>query len=184
MGGGTGRGGLLQPKFGYRFRVRVSHFGPIAGGLELSQQVESIAKPSIKYSDIEVNSYNSRAYFAGKHEWEPIELVIKDDITNSATTLITHQIQKQLNHYEQTSFAAGINYKFLMYIETMDGGNDVVLDGWVLEGCMLTNVKFASLSYKENEYQKITMTVRYDNATMTNGLMTDTPEFIPGVTVD
>ena len=161
----------------------MSHFGPIAGGLELTQQVESIAKPSIKYNTIEVNSYNSKAFFAGKHEWEEIELVVKDDITNSVTALITHQIQKQLNHYEQTSFGAGINYKFITYIETMDGGNDVVLDAWMLEGCMLTSVKFSPLNYSTNEMQKITMSIRFDNATMTEDLMTDFPEFINGSTV-
>jgi hypothetical protein len=151
--------------------------------LELTQQVESIAKPTVRYNEIEVHSYNSRAYFAGKHEWEAVEMVLKDDVTNSVTSLVTHQIQKQLNHFEQTSFESGINYKFLTYIETMDGGNDNVLDAWILEGCMLTNVKFAQLDYSTNEYQKITLTIRFDNATMTGGLETATPELIPGVTV-
>ncbi len=164
--------------------MRVSHFGPIAGGLELTQQVQSVTKPTVKWAEIETHSYNSRAYFSGKHEWEAITLVVKDDVTNSVTTLITHQIQKQLNFFEQTAFEAGVNYKFLTYIETLDGGNDVVLDAWVLEGCMLTNVKFAEMDYASTEFQKISMTIRFDNATMTNGLETDTPESIPGVTVD
>lgn len=181
---GQGRGGILQPKFTNRYRVRVSHFGPIAGGLELTQQVQSIAKPSVKHDEVEVHSYNSRAYFLGKHSWEPVELVVRDDITNSVTQLITHQIQKQLNHFEQTAFAAGVNYKFIMYVETLDGGNDVMLDGWMLEGCMLTNVKFAPLDYTKADSQVISMTVRYDNAIMGGGLMTHFPQRMFGSNVD
>jgi hypothetical protein len=183
LGGGRGRGGLIQPKFTNRFRVRVSHFGPISGGLDLTQQVQSVKKPSVKWTPVVIDSYNSRAYYAGKHEFDPIELIVKDDITNSVTRLITHQMQKQLNFFEQTAYESGINYKFLMYIETMDGGNDIVLDAWVLEGCMLNTVTFAPLDYKDANMQLITMTIQCDSAVMTGGLQTFVPDFIPGITV-
>jgi hypothetical protein len=184
LGGGAGRGGLLMPKLQNRYRVRVINFGPIAGGLELTQQVQSTAKPSITQEGVQIDSYNSRAWIAGKHNWNPIELVVKDDVTNSVTTLIGYQMQKQLNHFEQTAFESGINYKFQMYIETLDGGNDVVLDAWFLEGCFLSDIKFSELNYAASELQLITMTVRYDNAQLTGGLMTDTPALTAGVTVD
>ena len=180
MGGGSGRGGLLQLKYKWRFRVRVINFGPIAGGLDLTQQVETVGKPKISYEPVEVHSYNSTAYFAGKHKWETLELVVKDDVTNNVSKMVGHQIQKQLNHFEQTSFAAGINYKFVMLIETMDGGNDTVLETWTMEGCFLSDVQYSELDYKTSEFQTITMTVRFDNATQSDGLMTTLPELIPG----
>lgn len=181
IGGGAGRGGLLQLKYKWRFRVRVINFGPIAGGLDLTQQVESIGKPKISHDSVEVHSYNSLAYFAGKHKWESVELVVKDDITNNVSRMVGHQIQKQLNHFEQTGFAAGINYKFVTLIETLDGGNDTVLETWTLEGCFLENVNYNDLDYKAGtEYQTISMTIRYDNATQSDGLMTVLPELVPG----
>ncbi len=180
-GSGGGRGGLLQLKYKWRFRVRVINFGPIAGGLDLTQQVESIAKPKISHEPVEVHSYNSTAYFAGKHKWESIELVVKDDLTNNVSKMVGHQLQKQLNHFEQTGFAAGINYKFVTLIETLDGGNDTVVESWTLEGCFLENVNYQELDYKAGgEYQTIAMTIRYDNATLGDGLMTTLPELIPG----
>lgn len=180
LGGGTGRGGLITPKANYRFRVRVVNFGPIAGGIELTQQVQSVSKPSISQESVAVHSYNSVAYYAGKHTWDPISLVVKDDITNSVSRLTGHQLQKQLNHFEQTGFTAGINYKFVTLLEMMDGGNDGVLETWTLEGCWLQNVKYAELDYGDSQFQTISMTVQYDNATQADGLMTDLPEMISG----
>ena len=180
LGGGAGRGGLHQLKYKYRFRVRVINFGPIAGGLELTQQVQSVSKPKLTHEAVPVHSYNSTAYYAGKHTWEEITLTVKDDATNTVSRLVGHQMQKQLNHFEQTAFAAGINYKFVMLIETMDGGNDNVLETWTLEGCFLSNVDFGDTDYSDSQFQTITMQVRFDNATMADGLMDTAPQLIPG----
>lgn len=180
LGGGSGRGGLLQLKYKYRFRIRVVNFGPIAGGLDFTQQVQSATKPKLAHEEVPVHSYNSTAYYAGKHTWEEIQIVLKDDLTNNVSKLVGHQLQKQLNHFEQTAFAAGINYKFVTIIETMDGGNDTVVETWTLEGCFLKNVEYAELDYAESGFQTITLSLRYDNATLANGLMTALPEQIPG----
>lgn len=184
LGDNSGRGGLLQLKYSYRFRVRVINFGPIAGGLELTQQVQSVSKPSMKHEVIPVHAYNSTGYFAGKHEWDTIELVLKDDVTNACTALVGHQMQKQLNHLEQTGYLAGSNYKFTMLIETMDGGNSGVLETWYCEGCFVSNFKEDGMDYKNGgSFQTMTLTIRCDNITLTNGLMPDDPDKTPGTMV-
>ena len=180
-GGGTGRGGLLSLKYKYRFRVRVLNFGPIAGGLELTQQVQSVSKPKISHEEVPVHTFNSVAYYAGKHSWDAINLVLKDDLANNVSRMVGHQLQKQLNHFEQTGFASGINYKFVTIIETMDGGNDTVVETWTLEGCFLQNVDYMDLDYSDSQFQTISMTIRFDNATLSDGLMTALPEMIPGI---
>ena len=180
LGGGNGRGGLLQVKPKYRFRVRVINFGPIAGGIELTQQVQSIGKPSLSHEPVQVHSYNSQAGYAGKTTWENISLVVKDDITNTVSRLVGHQVQKQMNHFEQTGFTSGVNYKFVLLIETLDGGNDGVLETWTLEGCYLEGVEWGDLDYSDSQFQTITMNIHYDNATLNNGLMTALPESIAG----
>ncbi len=168
-GGVEGRGGILQPKLKYRFRVRTVSFGPTGPReqINLTQQVMNITKPKISQEEVVIDSYISKAWVAGKHTWEPITLVVRDDITNAVSRLVGHQLQKQVNHFEQTSPAAGINYKFATFIETMDGGNDVVQEQWVLEGCWLQNVDYDTLDYAAGaDVQLITMTVRFDSATM------------------
>lgn len=180
LGGGAGRGGILQPKPKHRFRVRVISFGPVAGGLELTQQVVSVARPTLSQDPVEVHSYNSLAYYAGKHKWNSIELTIRDDVTNAATKLVGHQIQKQMNHFEQTTPLAGSNYKFEAYIETLDGGNDGVLEQWYLEGCFLENVNYEQFDYSTADAMTIQMTIRYDNATQQGGLMPLVPDLKTG----
>ena len=181
MGGGDGRGGILQPKQKHKFRVRFISFGPIAGGLEMTQQIITVMKPKFDHEPIQLDSYNSRAWVAGKHTWQETTITLRDDITNSISKLVGFQIQKQLNHFEQTSPAAGINYKFTMFIEQMDGGNDAVLDQWVLEGCFLNNVDYSDNNYAEGTVVEISMTVRYDNATHSDGLFPEFPIGLPGV---
>jgi hypothetical protein len=182
LGGGEGRGGLLMPKLKYRFRVRFINFGPIAGGLELTQQVMSMGKPAISYEEVTLDSYNSKAYVHGKHSWDNVTCVLRDDITNTVSKLVGHQVQKQVNHFEQTAFAAGQNYKFTTLTEVMDGGNDVVLEQWQLEGCFLQNVQWGDMDYSQSEPQSISLTIRYDNATQSGGLMPlDGLGFLPGV---
>lgn len=183
LGSGQGRGRLLQPKQSHKGRVRFVGFGPYAGGIELSTELVSIGRPSPTFDVVTIHSYNSLANFTGKYSWNEIEAVFRDDNTNAVSKLIGHQLQKQFNFKEQTSPLAGINYKFTAYIESMDGGNDTVLDQWVLEGCFITSASYPQLNYEDSGYNSISINIKYDNAYMSDGLFTDTPELIPGITL-
>jgi hypothetical protein len=176
LGGGAGRGGILQPKTKHKFRVRVINFGPVAGGIELSQQVISVGRPQKQQSPVEVHSYNSIMYYAGKASWNSISLRVRDDVTNSVSKLIGHQVQKENNYFQQTTPLAGSNYKFQMYIETLDGGDDAVLERWFVEGCFLENVEWGDNEYSSADAVEISMTIRYDNATQEGGLMPLNPQ--------
>ncbi len=178
LGGGAGRGGIIQPKVKYKFRVRVINFGPVAGGIDLAQQVVSVGRPQAQSSAQTIHSYNSIAYYAGKTEWQAISLVVRDDVTNSVSRLVGHQEQKQLNH--QTSAEAGSNYKFQMFIETLDGGDDTVLETWQLEGCFLESIEWDSFDYSSSDPMQITMSIRYDNAHQEGGLMPLIPDLGTG----
>jgi hypothetical protein len=180
LGGGQGRGGILQPKAKHKFRVRVINFGPVAGGIELSQQVNTVGRPTIAQNAVEVHSYNSVAYYAGKHTWNSISLVLRDDVTNSVSKLCGHQEQKQINHFTQTSALSGSNYKFQMFIETLDGGDDAVLETWFIEGCWIENMEYDTFDYQTADPMTITLSIRYDNATQEGGLMPLNPQIGTG----
>jgi hypothetical protein len=177
------RNGMLMPKIRHRFRVRVINFGPIAGGLELTQQVMTVDRPQVQFSPVEVHSYNSRMYYAEKANWQSINLQVRDDITNSVTRLVGHQLQKQMNFFEQTSVAAGINYKFSTIIEMLDGGNEATFEQWTLEGCFLESVNYEQLDYNSSDPVTIQMQIRYDNATLADGLFETNPQFSNGVSI-
>lgn len=162
--------GILMPKLKYRFRV--SFLGGFGGETEsrvLTQNVQNVSRPKITYEEVTIDSYNSRMYLQGKHSWEQINVVIRDDITNSVTKLVGGQIQRQLNHFQQSTPAAGSDYKFDMQIEILDGVNAGASEVWYLEGCFLTNVDYSDSDYSTNEPVTVTMQVRYDNATHYQG---------------
>lgn len=161
--------GILQPKQKYRFRVVWQNFGENNGLREMTANVVSCSRPKIGFEEIKLDSYNSVAYIAGKHTKETVEIKLRDDITNSVVSSVGAQIQKQMNHYEQTSAVAGINYKFSMEIHSMDGTDNEQLESWVLDGCFLTGAQYDEGDYGSGEAQMVTLTVRYDVATQVAG---------------
>ena len=164
---GTSGEGLLMPKLKYRFRVSLQNFGPTGAALELTRQVASVSRPHLQTGDTAIHSYNNIMYYANKPEWQTINLKARDDITSSTSTLISAQLQKQMNHYDQTSAVSGINYKFTTQIDVLDGGDTNILESWYLEGCFLTDVNWGDMDYSSSETVMIDMTIRYDNATNT-----------------
>jgi hypothetical protein len=178
LGGGAGRGGLLMPKVKNRFRVIVTNFGIPSGSIALTQQVISVGRPSSTFASTEVHSYNSVAYFAGKATWEAVALTVRDDITNAVSSLVGAQLQKQMNFFDQTVPAAAADYKFGMLVHTLDGGNDVVLEEWVFEGCFLVTTNYGEFDYASSDAMTIVMSVRFDNVTQSGGLMPTVPTLL------
>lgn len=161
--------GILQPKQKYRFRVVWQNFGENNGLREMTQNVVTCTRPKITENEIELHSYNSVAWIRGKHTFDPIEIVLRDDITNAVISSVGAQIQKQMNHYEQTSAVAGINYKFSMEIHSMDGTNNDQLESWVLDGCWITSATYGEGDYSSGDQQTVTLSIRFDNATNVAG---------------
>ena len=166
---------LLQLKYKYRFRVVVINFGVIGNiptpALDFTQQVQMVSKPSVNFAEIKIDSYNSTAYLAGKHTWEEVTVTLRDDSTNRISGLVGAQLQSQLNMYQQSAAAAGMDYKFDMFIDVLDGTNTgEALESWTLEGCYLSKVTYGDLDYAGSEVQTIQLGVRYDNATIDGGI--------------
>lgn len=162
--------GILMPKLKHRFRLLTYGFGVIGVTQNtFTQQVVTAGRPNIQFNNTPLHSYNNITYIAQKPEWQTIEITLRDDITNLITSMVSAQVQKQMNHYTQSAAAAGVNYKFSMNIQTLDGTvngtNDSVLESWFLEGCYLEQVAYDSLDYGSSDAVMITLTVRYDNAT-------------------
>lgn len=161
----TGSGsGILMPKLKYRFRVNLLNFGGAGGTSELTQNVQNVTRPVVTYDEIIVESYNSKVYMHGKHTWDPITLVIRDDIQNSVAKAVGKQVQSQVNHLQQTTRSAGNDYKFETTIEILDGNTGEATETWELEGCFIQNVNYSDSDYSANEPITITLQIRYDNA--------------------
>jgi len=160
--------GLLMPKLQYRFRLTLENFGVSTPTTELTKQVVDVTRPTVGFEQMTLDVYNSRVYLAGKHSWEPITINLREDVNNNVQKLVGEQLQKQFDFYEQSSAASGIDYKFTIRIEILDGGNGAnvpqVLETFELYGCYVENANYNQLSYSANEPVTVTLAVRYDNA--------------------
>jgi hypothetical protein len=163
--------GLLMPKLQYRFRVSFNNFGVSTPTTELTKQVVDITKPTVSFDPILLDVYNSRINLAGKHTWDPISVNLREDVNNQVQRLVGEQLQKQVDFYEQSSAASGLDYKFTMAIEILDGGNGAnvanILETFELYGCFIENATFNQLSYATSEPVTVTLSIRYDNAIQT-----------------
>lgn len=156
--------GLLQPKLQFKFRVVFLGIGYDTDSRVTTQNVMTVARPTLTYVDTAVHSYNSIAYVQGKHEWNTVDITFRDDITNGVVSVFGQQVQKQMNHFEQTQSVAGANYKFNTEIHTLDGTNAEELESWTLCGCFITNYTPPSGDYASSDLNQISITLRYDNA--------------------
>jgi len=161
--------GILHPKQKYRFRILWQNFGENNGLREMTANVVTCTRPKLNYTEVQLDSYNSVAWIQGKHSFDTIDVTLRDDIVNSVASAVGSQVQKQMNHFEQTSAVAGINYKFTMEIHSLDGTNNDQLESWVLDGCWVTGYATDGGDYASGDPVIITLTIRYDNATQVAG---------------
>jgi hypothetical protein len=163
-----GQQGLLMPKLQYRFRVNFLNFGTEVSTNELTKQVIDVTRPSVSFGEITIPIYNSTMYLAGRHEWQPITINIRDDATGGVSKLVGQQLQKQMDFAEQASAATGQDYKFQTNIEILDGGNGnsapIILETWEVYGCFLQGANYNNLAYSANEVVTIQLAIRFDNA--------------------
>lgn len=169
--GSTAGLGILMPKLKHRFRVTFSGaaFAINSNGLgvtSMTQNIVTCGRPQQQFNNTPLHSYNNIVYIAQKPEWQPIEVTLRDDISNNVTSLVSTQIATQMNHYSQSAAPAGSNYKFSIAIDVLDGtmGVENTLETWVLTGCYIESVQYEGGDYSSSEPMTITLSIRYDNA--------------------
>lgn len=165
--------GLLMPKLKYRFRATFINFGVTNPTTELTKQVMDIKRPSVQFNPVTIDVYNSKVYLQGKPEWQETTINFRDDASGQVAKLVGEQIQKQFDFMEQSSAPSGVNYKFRMQFDILDGGNGQtvpnILEQWDLDGCFLSSVDYGDMSYSSNDPVQIACNIKFDNAIQTIG---------------
>lgn len=160
-------GGFLQPKQKDKWRITFQGMGGTPNSNPVTVQAISVTLPSILFDEIVMNRYNSRAWIAGKHDYEPITLVVEDDVKGEAFKVIQEQEQKQkwLTGAEGPFLGVapeGSLYKFVTIIDLLDGRQQVI-DKWTLEGCWFKQITPSELDYSSADSLTISLTIRFDH---------------------
>ena len=157
---------LLMPKLKYRFRVTLLGFG-VAAATELTKQVQDVTRPKVTFEEMALDVYNSKVKLAGRHTLENVTLTLRDDASGQVQKMVGQQIQKQFDFMEQASARSGIDYKFTMRIEVLDGGNGALvpstLETFELYGCFVQNADYGDANYSTNEHMTVALAIAYDN---------------------
>lgn len=160
--------GILHPKHKNRWRVTFANMGGGFDSQPVSMQATKISRPHLKFEKVQLHRYNSIAYIAAKHSWEPMSLTVQDDVTGTASRVLQAQLQKQqwlIGAEGQWMAAAGEGslYKFVTYLDMLDG-NDQVIEKWTVEGCWLEDTNWGDLAYETGDPVEIELSVSFDHA--------------------
>jgi hypothetical protein len=165
--------GILAPKLKNRWQINFIGIAKAAGGngKDLTAQAITCSRPNISFEEVKLDRYNSTAYVAGKHSFEPLNVTIEDDITGKAGLVIQQQLEGQQrligadssNGQWLNSEPTASGYKFAVKLELLDG-NEAVVETWKLEGCFIQSCDWGELDYAASEAAQISLTIRFDHA--------------------
>jgi hypothetical protein len=159
----TGNTTTIMPKLQYRFRVTF-----IGDGFSATptRSVISAGRPSLTHDPVQIEAYNSRIFLAGKHTWNEVQVILRDDVDSAVVKELNSQLNRQVDHANQSSARSGAGYKFTIKVETLDGASPTpgILDTYELSGCFISGITYGDLSYATSDQITITATIRYDNA--------------------
>jgi len=122
----------------------------------------SSSRPTITQGEVEIPFLNTSTWIIGRFFWEAIDVTFRDAIGPSSAQAIMEWVRLQSESITgRQGYAAG--YKKDIEIEMLDPAG-VVIEKWVLQGTMLTNVNFGELSMEDDAIADIVATMRFDRA--------------------
>ena len=124
--------------------------------------VASGSRPTYTMEETQIDFLNTSTFVGGRFNWETIDVTFRDPIGPSATQAIMEWIRL---HSESVTgrqgYAAG--YKKDVELELLDP-TGVVIEKWILQGCMITSANFGELDYSSSDIADISVTLRFDRA--------------------
>lgn len=154
----------LMPKLQNRFRVL---FNFSANTSVVTGNVKTITRPELTFDEVILDVYNSKIKMPGKHSWNDVTLVLRDDVSSEAVKSLEAQINRQIDMATQSRARSASSFKFTTVIDTLDGTNGsepVVLDRWELVGSFISSINYGNNDYSTSDTVDISVTLRYDSA--------------------
>jgi hypothetical protein len=122
----------------------------------------SASRPSITQNETEIPFLNTSTWVIGRFTWEAIDVVLRDPIGPSASQAVMEWVRL---HSESITGRQGYAQGYMrdVNIEMLDP-TGVVVENWLLQNTMLTNVNFGELSMDDDGIAEITCTLRFNRA--------------------
>lgn len=158
-----------DPKRKYRFTVLIT-------GLATSAELwyaKSVTKPSVSIGSTEHTYLNHKFYYPGNVEWNEVTLELVDPVSPDAAGQMAELLAKSgypspatpespVTISKRNATAGALQAVVITQIDA--DGNDI--EKWTLRNAFITGVDYGDLSYGDEELSTISVTMRYDWATL------------------
>lgn len=161
MGIGRLGSGNLTVKKTFQFEFIIT----TAAGVIPAAYVRTASKPKVTSEEIEVPFLNEVTWFNGRARYETMEVEYMD--TNDASMIIPlyNWVASNSDVFSPTRSMGSrrSDYEGVGQMNQYDGcGN--LMETWIFNNMFPINTDFGDMSYDENGYVRIRMTLRYSNA--------------------
>lgn len=158
---------VWEPRFSKDFLFYLEPAGPP------SYLVTTASRPNFQLEPVVIDHMNLKRKFAGKGDWQDIELTLNDPVSPEGTAQIYSWLRE---HHDAESGTNGrpSQYKRQLRLDLLTGEGEVV-ETWVLYGAFLNNVNWGStqLDWSSSEPLRFTIGLTYDWAKLEQaGLVT------------
>ena len=157
-----------DPKRGYRFLVQLGNYPQGA-----EWYAKKAKKPSFTINNVEHKFLNHTFHYPGRLTWDEVTVELVDPVDPDAT-LNTAAIIRASGYAPPTSttpYGSTISKKAAVaalntVIITQIDGVGEPLETWTLQNAWISKVEFGELSYDSDELTGVTLTLRYDWASI------------------
>ena len=144
--------------------------------------VKEVKKPSFTVASTPHDFLNYKFHYPGRVEWQDVQVTIVDPaqpdstaslvkILEAAGYVLPDKYTTQSNEPRTISKEAFVNglggqIQLVQFGANTGEQEENVLEKWILNNPFLTNVDFGNLSYSSDDLVNISMTIKYDWATL------------------
>ena len=162
---------LQDPKRQYRFLVSL---GRMPNGA--TWYAKKVKKPSFSINPIEHKFLNHTFYYPGRVTWGDVTVELVDPVSPDAAINTVamvraggYQPPNTVTDVTTISKKNAVEALNSVTIEQIDAAGNAV-ETWRLENAWISGVEFGELDYSGDELTTITMTLKYDWASITSGV--------------
>lgn len=125
--------------------------------------LKTAARPKGKYGEAVLHHNQEQVYFAGKTEWDPIELTWYDTEQNPDVSLGVYKWFGTVSNLPTANVGHPATYKRTASLAMLNGVG-LLSEGWTMYGTWPQDVDWKGLDYSSNEIQTCVVKMRYDRA--------------------
>jgi hypothetical protein len=164
---------IKDPKRKFRFMVTMTGFTETAGMTSSTVwYAKTVTKPSFQIATAEHKYLNHTFFYPGTVTWQDVTLTLVDptspDVASAFGAIMAAagygvpSTDAVHNTITKAKMASAIK---TLTITQMDG-EGAALEEWTLHNALITEFKFGDLEYGADDLTELTMTLKYDWATM------------------